>query len=118
MPLPTVVDEYIHAAINLASIEHLDGVFSATVPDAFGIVAFGATRQDCAKDLQARLEDWVTASLSNGEPLPVFGGIDFSGPDALALSAYHPPSPSATGGTAFKDEYEFFAALSQWERES
>lgn len=117
MASPTIVDEYIDAAMKLASIERLDGVFASTVPEAFGIIAFGATEEDCAKDLRLRLEDWVAASLSEGESLPVFDGIDLNCPEAQTLTRYHSLPQPAADGTFFENDREFLSALTRWERE-
>ncbi len=46
MPLPTIVDAYIHAAVKHAVIELMaDGTVVATVPEAFGVVASGAVHR-------------------------------------------------------------------------
>jgi len=88
-PRSRVVDAYIRAAMKHAFLEPVDGgAVAATVPEAFGVVALGATEQDCLDDLHARLEDWVCASLSKGDELPVIGGIDLGRGDRQALAAY------------------------------
>jgi predicted RNase H-like HicB family nuclease len=112
-----MVDAYIRAAMTHALIELVDDAVAATVPEAFGVVAFGATKQDCLDDLYARLEEWVCAGVANGEELPIIEGIEFSFADRRALAAYHAPSRTTTDSDFFENEQEFEAALSRWEQE-
>lgn len=117
MPLPTVVETYIQAAMKCASFEHIDGIVAATVPGAFGVMAFGATKRDCLDDLRARLEEWVAVSLADGIALPAFGGISFSGADKEALTESNHRRLEATGRASFASEEEFLAALARWDQD-
>lgn len=112
MPLSTIVDAYIRAAVKHAVIEHLeDGTVVATVPEAFGVVAFGAGQLECGADLYARLEDWVCVSRSKGFTVPPIDGIDLNSEDGQALTAYHQSVPVEAAGEVFENEQEFITAL-------
>ncbi len=112
MRLLTIVDAYIHAAVKHAVIEHLDdGTVVATVPEAFGVVAFGADQLECGADLYARLEDWVSVSRSRGFNLPAIDGVDLNSVDGQALASYRDGLPTPVAGEIYENEQEFVAAL-------
>jgi hypothetical protein len=117
VPLPSVIDAYIHAAMKRASFERIDGIVAATVPGAFGVMAFGDTKQACLGDLRSRLEEWVVASLAECIALPTFGGISFSEADKLAIAAHLSCPPKVTDRESFQNEEEFLAALARWDEE-
>lgn len=117
MPRPAVIDAYIRAAIQHARLECVDGVIAATIPEAFGLVAMGATEQACLDDLRARLEDWVQGSLAEGEALPAIDGIVLDRTNVRASSAERAAGADSRGRRFFKDEAQLQAALSRWERD-
>lgn len=118
-PRPGVIDAYIRAVMKHAFLEPVDGgAVAATVPQAFGVVALGGTEQDCLDDLRMRLEDWVCASLSKGDELPVIDDIDLGHADRQSLAAYLASRSTPTAGEFFENEQEFEAALARWEKDS
>ena len=115
MRLPTIVNAYIHAAMKRALVERLDdGTLAATIPEAFGVVAFGTDQLELGADLYARLEDWVGVSRSKGYILPVIDDIDLNSEDGQALAAYHKADPTPIANEIFENEQEFEAALDRW----
>jgi hypothetical protein len=112
MPLLTIVERYIMAAMEQAEAEALEeGGVVATVPGLVGIVASGADVHDCAVDLYTRLEDWVRVVIEQGFELPVFGGIDLNAEASALRATYHRQPVASAGGEYFTDEDEFLAAL-------
>ncbi|HLZ70033.1 MAG TPA: hypothetical protein VKV26_09030 [Dehalococcoidia bacterium] len=118
LPHPAVIDAYIRAAMQHARLECVDDVVAATVPEAFGLVALGATEQDCLDDLRAQLEDWVRGSLADGETLPVIDGIALSPENIQPPGAQHTPTAPTRPKRYFEDEAQLQAVLSRWERDS
>jgi hypothetical protein len=112
MPLVTIVERYIMAAMEQAEAEELEeGGVVATVPGLIGIVASGADVHNCALDLYTRLEDWVRVVIEQGFELPVFGGIDLNAEASALRATNHRGADASTGGEYFTDEDEFLTAL-------
>lgn len=87
MSLPTVVEEYIIAAIKHAVPETLeDGTIGAYVPEIPGLVAFGADVHECACNLYVHLEELVRAAVAGGMEMPVLDGVKLD-VDSLQLRA-------------------------------
>ncbi len=59
-----------------------------------GVIAFGATLQECEKELQSTLEDWILVGLKLGHSIPVIDGFD------LDKEPVHESKP-APPGSAF-----------------
>lgn len=119
MQLLTIVEDYITAAMRHAEPQRLEnGVLAATVPECFGIIAFGADAHECAVNLYARLEDWVRVSLAGGYRLPAIDGIDLNSDAARILATYHDGAAQAAGGEFFRDEDELEAAFTRWDTET
>jgi predicted RNase H-like HicB family nuclease len=116
MPLLTVVQEYIDAAMKYALLEQLeDGTIAASVPGCFGVVAFGVDREECIASLSERLEDWVRLSLTEGQPLPVIDEIDLNSDAAPLQNADHTGRAISAPDNFFENEQAFEAALSAWD---
>lgn len=112
MPLLTVVEDYIIAAMKRAEYEQLqEGVVGASVPGCPGVLAFGADIHACAAALYARLEDWVRVSLEQGQQLPVIDGIDLSSETGRILASYHGGHSSSVQGELYEDADELEAAF-------
>lgn len=56
-----------------------DDTFAGRIPQCKGVVAFGATLQECEDELRATLEDWILVGLKLGHLLPVIAKIDLNG---------------------------------------
>lgn len=106
MRLPTIVEEYIVAAIKHAVAEFSDdGTVSAYVSEFPGVVAFGADVHECARNLYAHLEEWARTAVTHGYPLPVLDGIDPTTDTSGVLASYQPSSELArVQGDFFKNE--------------
>jgi hypothetical protein len=112
MPLLTVVEHFVAAAMNRAVTERLeDGTVAATVPACPGIVAFGADAHECATDLYARLEEWIKVSLKTGHLLPVIDGIDLNADAGQILATYHDDTAATRGSELYADENALEAAF-------
>ena len=78
-----MVIQYIHVAMNRAVYDKLeDGTFCGEIPDCPGTIAFGNTLNECQKELQLALEDWLLNGLRHGDELPIIEGIDLNLRDA------------------------------------
>lgn len=74
-----VLTAYLEYAMDRAVCEKLeDGGYAAHIPVCPGVIAFGASRTECKKELRSTLEDWVLLGIRMGHPLPVIAGIDLS----------------------------------------
>ena len=85
MASPYVLTGYVQTALAQAVFDKLeDGSFCGRIPPCKGVVAFGATLQECEQELQSTLEDWILVGLKLGHPLPVLSGIDLNKEPTLA----------------------------------
>lgn len=90
MPLLTVVEHYLFAALNIAVVEtDDDGTLGAFVPACPGVLAFGADAHECALNLYRELEEWVRVSLERGYDVPEIAGINLNHDTARILATYH-----------------------------
>lgn len=90
MPLITIVEDYVLAAMRRAVFERLEGgTIAATVPEAFGVVAFGGDGRECLGNLYERLADWALVSLERGYELPVLDDIDLNSEMRRILNLSH-----------------------------
>src|SRR5437660_711403 len=72
MPILTIVEDYVMAAMRHAELEDLElGGVGAYVPECPGVLAFGDDVHECAAGLYSRLEEWVRLCLRRGQTLPV-----------------------------------------------
>jgi predicted RNase H-like HicB family nuclease len=73
------LSDYIHEAIAISEIEHLeDGTYVGKIPNCQGVIAFGDTLFECQTQLRSTLEDWILVGLKLGHILPVITGIDLN----------------------------------------
>lgn len=49
------------------------GEVYAEIPRCRGVWATGTNRNDCRKELQEVLEDWLLLKLRDGDPIPAIG---------------------------------------------
>ena len=74
-----VLTDYIEQAMAQAVYEELeDGLFGATIPPCWGVIAFGNTKEECHEELRSVLEDWILTGLVWGDTLPIINGIDLN----------------------------------------
>ena len=83
---------YIQAALATAVFDKLeDGSFSGRIPECRGVIAFGGTLQDCARDLQSALEDWILVGFHLGHRFPIIAGIDLNKPSHANVESVQTP---------------------------
>lgn len=111
MPLITVVEAYIFAALKRALAETLDdGTVVATIPELPGVIVYGADTHECVRSLYGLVEDTVRAWLSNGYRVPVLDDIDLNSDKSRILASYH------QGPRAAPPEGEFYENEAALER--
>ncbi len=63
--------DYIQRALTVALYEHLeDGTYCGEVQACPGTIAFGGTLEECKRELEAALEDWLISAFRHGDSLP------------------------------------------------
>jgi hypothetical protein len=107
VPLLTIVEDYIFAALRHARVENQEqGVLGAYVPQFPGLVAFGADQHDLALVLASRLQELVRIRLESGQHLPLIGGIDLNTEANKILATYHthpaPDRPASLSADGFQ----------------
>ena len=72
-----MLTEYIHATMHQAVYEILqdDGLQYGEIPGLPGVWANAATLEQCRKELQEVLEDWLLLSIRLGHDIPSIDGI-------------------------------------------
>lgn len=79
MAVRFILTEYVNQLMAQATYDKLeDNTFAGRIPQCKGVVAFGATLQECEDELRSTLEDWILVGLKLGHPLPVIAGIDLN----------------------------------------
>ena len=74
-----MLTEYITAAMRRATYEQLDdGTWYGEIPDFQGVYANAPTLEDCKRELQSVLEDWIILGLRLGHELPVIDGLNLN----------------------------------------
>lgn len=75
-----MLSEYIRLAMEQAQYEIIedDKTYFGEIPGFDGLWANGRTLEECRKELQETLEDWLVISLRRNLPIPVIHGIDLS----------------------------------------
>ena len=74
-----IISEYIARAMAQAEYDKLeDATFSGHILPCKGVIAFGATLQECEAELRSSLEDWLLVGFKLGHALPVIDGIDLN----------------------------------------
>jgi hypothetical protein len=64
-----VLTEYLDRAMAQAVYDKLhDGTYGGRIPACAGVVAFGASLNDCSADLRSTLEDWVLLGIKLAHP--------------------------------------------------
>jgi predicted RNase H-like HicB family nuclease len=75
-----MLTEYIQAAMGHARFERLpeDGTVYGEIPECQGVWANAATEEECRRELQEVLEDWLLVGIRLGHLLPVIDAIDLN----------------------------------------
>jgi predicted RNase H-like HicB family nuclease len=74
--------EYIQAAMDRAEYEILedDGTYYASIPGFKGVWANAETLEECRRELQEVLEEWILLGISLGHRLPTVAGLRIKAP--------------------------------------
>jgi predicted RNase H-like HicB family nuclease len=71
-----VITSYVDQALRRAHYSSLeDGTFCATVPALPGIIATGATVEECRDQLAEVVEEWVLVRVARGLRVPPLGRV-------------------------------------------
>ena len=72
--------EYLQAAMKRAEFEVLedDGSIFGSVPGFRGAWANAPTREECRRELEEVIEEWILISIADHDVLPVLDGIDLN----------------------------------------
>ena len=73
-----MITDYIQAALRRAKYEIEEGVYYADVPELPGVLAYGATLEECRQQLIEVIEGWLIVGFSHGDTLPVLNTIDLN----------------------------------------
>ena len=74
-----MLTEYIQAAMRQATYELVEkGRFFGSIPRCEGAWSEGKTLEQCRKELQSVLEDWILLGLHQGHKLPVIDGLNLN----------------------------------------
>ena len=81
--------EYIQAAMDRARYEILpdDGSYYGRIPGFKGLWANADTLEECRRELQSTLEDWLLLGIRLGDKLPTVNGIRIRVPRAPSKAA-------------------------------
>lgn len=113
MPIITIVEEYIIAALRSAAVEPLeDGTLVATVPKLPGIVVYGVDTHECARELYRLIEDTVRVWLVSGHDVPGIDWVGLSSEKGQIPASYHSyPELSGSEGVLYEDADELERAF-------
>lgn len=72
-----VIREYIEAAMKKAKYEFLSEskVFYGEIPGLRGVYAYAETLEECKKELEEVLEEWILIRVSKGLQIPEVDGV-------------------------------------------
>jgi len=74
-----ILSDYVTQAMAQALYDKLEGGnYAGRIPPCAGVIAFGASLQQCEAELRSTLEDWILVGLKLGHPLPVISSIDLN----------------------------------------
>ncbi len=75
-----MIREYIASAMAKAQYDILedDNSFYGSIPECNGVWANAPTLEECRRELEEVLEDWLLVGISLRHPLPVIDGIDMN----------------------------------------
>lgn len=79
--------QYIHAALERAKYEIIDDeeLYYGEVPELEGVWATGKTLEECRRNLEEVIDEWIVIRLRNGLPLPRIGDYVIKEPGDIAV---------------------------------
>lgn len=80
--------EYIHAALEKARYEIIDDdePYYGEVPELNGVWATGNTLEECRKNLEETIDEWIVFRLRKGLTLPPIGDHIIKEPGEVAIA--------------------------------
>lgn len=71
-----MITRYVTTALERAQYRIVgDGTFAATVRGLRGVIATGATLEECRRQLAEVVEEWVIVRVARGLPIPSLGKV-------------------------------------------
>jgi predicted RNase H-like HicB family nuclease len=72
-----VIREYVEAAMKKARYEFLpeSKLFYGEIPGLRGVYAYADTLEECKKELEEVLEEWILVRVSKGLQIPEVDGV-------------------------------------------
>jgi predicted RNase H-like HicB family nuclease len=79
--------QYIHAALEKARYEIIDDdePYYGEVPELEGVWATGKTLEECRRNLEEVIDEWIVFRLRNGLPIPQIGDNIIEEPGDIAV---------------------------------
>jgi predicted RNase H-like HicB family nuclease len=79
--------QYIHAALERAKYEIIDDEepYYGEVPELEGVWATGKTLEECRRNLEEVIDEWIVIRLRNGLSLPRIGDQIIKEPGDIAV---------------------------------
>jgi predicted RNase H-like HicB family nuclease len=79
--------QYIHAALERAKYEIIDDEepYYGEVPELEGVWATGKTLEECRRNLEEVIDEWIVIKLRNRLPLPRIGDQIIKEPGDIAV---------------------------------
>jgi predicted RNase H-like HicB family nuclease len=79
--------QYIHAALERAKYEIIDDEepYYGEVPELEGVWATGKTLEECRRNLEEVIDEWIVIRLRNRLPLPRIGDYVIKEPGDIAV---------------------------------
>lgn len=75
-----VIREYIEAAMKKARYEFLSEsrVYYGEIPGLKGVYSYAETLEECKKELEEVLEEWILIRVSKGLKIPKIDGVEIA----------------------------------------
>ncbi|HII01148.1 TPA: type II toxin-antitoxin system HicB family antitoxin [Methanosarcinaceae archaeon] len=79
--------QYIQAALEKAKYEIIDDEepYYGEVPELEGVWATGETLEECRRNLEEVIDEWIIIRLRSGLPLPQIGDYTIKEPGDIAV---------------------------------
>jgi predicted RNase H-like HicB family nuclease len=79
--------KYIHAALEHAKYEIIDDEepYYGEVPELQGVWASGKTLEECRKNLEEVIDEWIIIRLRKGLPIPLIENLNIETTGEIAV---------------------------------
>jgi predicted RNase H-like HicB family nuclease len=80
--------KYIHAALEHAKYEIIDDEepYYGEVPELQGVWASGKTLEECRKNLEEVIDEWIIIRLRKGLPIPLIENLNIETTGEIAVA--------------------------------